>query len=362
MTERERADVETAGASVSTSDALTPVAPSSVIRIRYVELHCHSVFSLLDGAAVPEALVARAPALGMPALALTDHDDLGGAVRFAQAARASSDIDGDHRRRAHRARPADATSPRHLVLLAETREGYGNLAHARHARAHGHAARRAARRPRHARAARARALRPHGLPARLGAVARWPPATPTRACEAAGTLLDIFDGALAIECWDHACPRSASTRQAAHRRSRARSACRGWSRTTCTTRRARGRIVHDVLACLAHERTLDEMGTRLRPNGEWYLKAPRRCCGAGAAPSGVRATLAIAERCAFRLAQLKPTLPAFPLPPGVSADEYLARSSSRARTERWGEPARGRHVDGARSRTTRHAARRTSSR
>src|SRR5829696_3871505 len=54
---------------------------------RYIELHCHSVFSLLDGASEPEELVARAVALGMPALALTDHDDLGGAVRFAQAAR-----------------------------------------------------------------------------------------------------------------------------------------------------------------------------------------------------------------------------------------------------------------------------------
>ena len=52
----------------------------------YVELHCHSSFSLLDGASPPEALVARAHALGQRALALTDHDDLGGAVRFAQAA------------------------------------------------------------------------------------------------------------------------------------------------------------------------------------------------------------------------------------------------------------------------------------
>ena len=51
----------------------------------YVELHCHSCFSLLDGAALPEVLAARAANLGLPALALTDHDELGGAVRFAQA-------------------------------------------------------------------------------------------------------------------------------------------------------------------------------------------------------------------------------------------------------------------------------------
>jgi len=50
-----------------------------------VELHCHSAFSMLDGAALPELLIARAADLGYPALALTDHDELGGAVRFAQA-------------------------------------------------------------------------------------------------------------------------------------------------------------------------------------------------------------------------------------------------------------------------------------
>ena len=51
----------------------------------YVELHCHSAFSLLDGASHPEALVERALALGYRALALTDHDELGGIVAFAQA-------------------------------------------------------------------------------------------------------------------------------------------------------------------------------------------------------------------------------------------------------------------------------------
>jgi error-prone DNA polymerase len=49
----------------------------------YVELHAHSCFSLLDGASSPEALVARAALLGHTALALTDHDDFGGMVRFA---------------------------------------------------------------------------------------------------------------------------------------------------------------------------------------------------------------------------------------------------------------------------------------
>jgi len=53
----------------------------------YIELHAHSNYSFLDGASPPEALAARAAALGMPALALTDHQGLYGAVKFRNACR-----------------------------------------------------------------------------------------------------------------------------------------------------------------------------------------------------------------------------------------------------------------------------------
>ena len=51
----------------------------------YVELHCHSAYSFLDGASAPEELARRAAELGFPALALTDHDGVWGAMEFAQA-------------------------------------------------------------------------------------------------------------------------------------------------------------------------------------------------------------------------------------------------------------------------------------
>src|SRR5580704_2084347 len=54
--------------------------------VAYAELHCHSNFSFLDGASHPEELAEEAARLGLTALALTDHDGLYGAVRFAQAA------------------------------------------------------------------------------------------------------------------------------------------------------------------------------------------------------------------------------------------------------------------------------------
>ncbi|MBN1321107.1 MAG: PHP domain-containing protein, partial [Thermoleophilia bacterium] len=142
----------------------TPPGPGAVPGAPFVHLHVHSNFSFLDGGSRIEELVARAAGLGQPALALTDHDGLYGAVRFAKACakhgikpifgaevRVESllsdgppDVAGAATRnaatgdRAHTtpgapATPADATEatppddPHHLVLLAETREGYANL-------------------------------------------------------------------------------------------------------------------------------------------------------------------------------------------------------------------------------------------
>ena len=53
----------------------------------YIELHCASAFSFLQGASLPETLVERAAALGYPALALLDADGVYGAPRFHKAAR-----------------------------------------------------------------------------------------------------------------------------------------------------------------------------------------------------------------------------------------------------------------------------------
>ena len=57
--------------------------------VRYAELHCHSNFSFLDGASPSDDLVERAVELGLTGLAVTDHDGLYGAVRFAGAAEAA---------------------------------------------------------------------------------------------------------------------------------------------------------------------------------------------------------------------------------------------------------------------------------
>ena len=167
----------------------------------YVELHCHSVFSLLDGASEPEALAARAVALGMPALALTDHDDLGGAVRFSQAAQVLG-LGGILGTELTVLAAGERT---HLVALAESREGYGNLStlitRARMDTTRGDPAITLDTLARHTRGLFALTGCPSGwVPRRLAAGDR------EGAAEAVATLLDLFDGRLAIECWDHRLP------------------------------------------------------------------------------------------------------------------------------------------------------------
>ncbi|MGK7312354.1 MAG: PHP domain-containing protein [Candidatus Longimicrobiales bacterium M2_2A_002] len=58
--------------------------------VDYVELRAHSAFSFGDGACTPETLVEVAARRGYGALGLTDRSDLGGAIRFALAARRAS--------------------------------------------------------------------------------------------------------------------------------------------------------------------------------------------------------------------------------------------------------------------------------
>ena len=55
----------------------------------FVHLHCHSHYSLLDGASKIADLVERTNTLGMPALALTDHGNLYGAVELLREAKAA---------------------------------------------------------------------------------------------------------------------------------------------------------------------------------------------------------------------------------------------------------------------------------
>ncbi|HEY4475163.1 MAG TPA: PHP domain-containing protein, partial [Candidatus Paceibacterota bacterium] len=57
--------------------------------MKFVHLHTHSHYSLLDGLPKIDELVSRAKELGMDALALTDHGNLYGAIEFYKKAKAA---------------------------------------------------------------------------------------------------------------------------------------------------------------------------------------------------------------------------------------------------------------------------------
>jgi len=63
-----------------------PGAELPQAELPWAELHCHSSYSFLDGASSPADLVCEAAALGLTALAITDHDGMYGVPQFAQAA------------------------------------------------------------------------------------------------------------------------------------------------------------------------------------------------------------------------------------------------------------------------------------
>src|SRR5262244_3119630 len=96
----------------------------------FVHLHNHSDYSLLDGASPIPAMVKRAAELQMPALALTDHGSLFGAVEFYQEARKAGvkpilGMEAYVTRGKRQDRTKDTAH--HLVLLARDERGFRNL-------------------------------------------------------------------------------------------------------------------------------------------------------------------------------------------------------------------------------------------
>ena len=99
----------------------------------FVHLHVHSEYSLLDGLSSCQELAGCAVELGMPALALTDHGAMYGAVHFYKACKAAGvkPVIGLETYVAPRGRqdrdPKRDRTPCHLVLLAQNDVGYHNL-------------------------------------------------------------------------------------------------------------------------------------------------------------------------------------------------------------------------------------------
>src|SRR5437762_405990 len=257
----------------------------------YIELHCHSAFSFLDGASLPEQLALTASQLGYAGLALTDHNGLYGSLAFAHEAKqlGLQAITG-----------AELTlrDGSHVTLLAETPDGYANLCRLLTEAALGTADRRhprldfASLEARHAGLIVLSGCRAGLLPRILmheGVTAARAFAERCRAVFGAErfyvelqrnyvrgdraltrSLMDVADAArLGVV---------ASGNVHYHVRARHR--------------------LHDVLTAIRHRTTLDGSHGVRRPNSEFYLRPPAEAAALfGDCPDAVANTLAIADRC-----------------------------------------------------------------
>ncbi len=284
----------------------------------YVELHCHTNYSMLDGASHPEELLDRAQELGMDRMAVTDHDGLYGAVRFWRGARergikpiigAEVTLDGRY----------------HLTLLARNNTGYSNLSrlisHAQLSHSKGQASL----------PFTALAQHKEGLiclsGCSRGEIASHLLAGRKKEALASGKrYLDVFGReSFWIELQRHLLPED----QRLVRRlvELAEHLDLGIVATNDVhyARRKRHRL-HDVLTCIANHTTLDEAGSLLRPNSEYYLKSAQEMKELFShLPQALANTRAIAEECDVDLNFSAHRLPPFDLPLGETASSYLRR-------------------------------------
>jgi error-prone DNA polymerase len=288
----------------------------------YIELHCHSNFSLLDGAAHPEELVARAAGLGMPALALTDHDAVYGAPRFIRAAR-------QYGLRPILGAELTLTGGFHLTVLVENEAGWHNLCYlisrARHDQAKGSA------------------LLPAeelvgcttGLIALSGCrqgeiAAALLAGDRSRALNVARHYRDLFGpDNFYIELQRHFRP--GDERLVPRLTALAAYLQLDIVATNNVHYPAPDRHrLQDVLVAIRHRpgegTTLDTATHLRRPNSEYYLKSATQMADLFPDhPQALTNTLLLAERCHFELEYGLQDLPHLPTPHGMSSSAYLHR-------------------------------------
>ncbi|MBK7836622.1 MAG: error-prone DNA polymerase [Candidatus Obscuribacter sp.] len=269
----------------------------------YAELHCHSAFSFLDGASLPEELVDRACELGLAALALTDTLDLGGIPRFAQAAREQK-LDGIV------GAELILEDDSQIVLLAMDLKGYKNISEM---------------------ITRSRAIGERGSPrvsyadlfahteglialsgSEHGAIARaLYGGDHSLAVKHLKKFRTVFGDRYYLEVNNHHIAQEMVVARALIEMSESTGV--PWVVTNDVRYAgADKRLVYDVLVCLKHQCTLSQAGRRLKPNGSWYLKGPQEMAQLWQSNlTGIKNTIKIADQCRFRLGWLDPPLPAF---------------------------------------------------
>ena len=279
----------------------------------YVELHCHSAYSFLDGVSLPDELAHRAGELGYEALALTDHNSVSGSMELAQTAaehgvRAIHGAEIDLAPEAEATAAPDAGPTRHLTLLVREERGWRNLCRIL-TLAHAHTREGSARRERAEPSVALQAVLEHaeGLVCLTGCSARSAIARPGGAGTdtdegTARRLLAAFGPEdLYVEL-----QRPYARHDRARNRAFAALARRLGVRCVASGdvhahTRARAEL-QDAFVALSHHATLDASEPLRRGNHSHVMSAPRAMASRFADhPEAVRETLALAERLTFDL-------------------------------------------------------------
>ena len=318
------------------------MARSSVAHsVSYAELHAHSAFSFLDGASTPEELVEEAARLDLRALALTDHDGLYGAVRFAEAA-----VELDIRTvfgaelslgAGARTEAPDPPGP-HLLVLARGPEGYRRLSRQLAA---AHLAGGEKGKPRYDLDALTEAAGGHWhiLTGCRKAHLRQALSDggPDAAERALADLVDRFGAhRVSVELTHHGHPLD-------HERNAvlAGLAPRFGVSVVATTgahfaHPSRGRLAMAMGAIRARQ-SLDVAAGWLAPLGGSHLRSGEEMARLFAQrPDAVTAAADLGEQCAFGLALIAPQLPPFDVPDGHTEDSWLRQLTMTGALGRYG--------------------------
>ena len=296
----------------------------------FVHLHLHSQFSLLDGANRLDDVIGAAAAAGMPALALTDHGNMFGAIEFYDKAKKAGvrpilGMEAYVAQGSLADRNPARSSSNHLVLLARDETGYRNLLKlTTRSFLEGFYYK-----PRidH------ELLRRHadGLIALSACLKgeineRILSRREAEAEQVAREYAEIFGPEnFFLELQDH----GISDQQAANEVLRRMSRKLGLGLVVtndCHYLRKEDAFAHDVLLCIGTQRTLADPDRLKYASEEFWLKTgaemEKLFPGDGAA---IENTLAIAERCKLDLAAGGFQLPEFPVPAGETLDSYFER-------------------------------------
>jgi len=311
--------------------------------IAYAELHAHSAYSFLDGASTPEELVEEAARLDLRAIALTDHNGLYGAVRFAEAA---AELDmrtvfGAELSLGSGARTDEPDPPgSHLLVLARGPEGYRRLSRQLAA---AHLAGGEKGKPRFDFDALSEAASGHWhvlTGCRKGHVRQaLSNGGPDAAAAALADLVDRFGASrVSIELTRHGHPLDDE-----HNAELAALAPRFGVGLVATTgahfaEPSRARLAMAMGAIRARQ-SLDSAAGWLAPLGGSHLRSGEEMARLFAwRPEVVTAAAELGEQCAFGLALITPQLPPFDVPAGHTEDSWLRRFAMAGARDRYGRP------------------------